>query len=613
MEKQNIKKQNESYKTILIVLSALFFFISIPFILAILLNREIYKLHFRKIVNNHRNEFFSLIMMFFIIPFVIFGLSLFYILVKPTPDLNGILNVFLFLFSIAGLFFFIFFIIFLIFSKIYYFNLTRKRIRIEEEYKNNLQNKKISKSFFYKENLFFNHIFCVDIQDETNKEITKPKQQIEGTYLNDDCVIPDFALTRHISIIGHTGSGKTTTIKHFIKRAISTNKKVVFVDGKADKGLIDELTQLCVDQNKKIKVYELDNPENNIKYNPFKDKTPNQIVSMLVESTGYSLALKEEKDSSHYKRIEKAILDFIVPLMINYEKEKRIDFKLLEKWTNYDFVQETINNEDNWYKIFPELNKNDESFKEKAKIKIKELKANLNKLDEKVWDSLYIRYSSLVRSIKNIRMSGFSLQKELDKNNLDASDVILFSIPTMNDPTNSCYIANLIVQDIKQNASFNEKNTDNEHPALLFFDEFGSYGSTTITELLLQGRSKKYALFLLYQGIAELEKMQKGFSENVLNNTNSLIVHSIKEVEGAEKIASVFGTIKTVIDTKQTGKNELGKIDLTGTGTVKVGDEFVFNPNILKNELSVGCCVVRTIDHHLKPKIYNEIQKVNLI
>ena len=51
---------------------------------------------------------------------------------------------------------------------------------------------------------------------------------------------------------------------------------------------------------------------------------------MIVESTGYSASISNEKDSAYYKRLEKALLEFVIPLARNFG-DGEIDIIKLKK------------------------------------------------------------------------------------------------------------------------------------------------------------------------------------------------------------------------------------------------------------------------------------------
>lgn len=649
--KQNqkeIKNDEVSFKGIIIIFCCLFFFITIPFALAVLYFRQAIKIYAVKNKTKILDLHFLMMILLELITFGILGVSIYFLVdyqsLAETIG-NKFLKIIALLFSISGVLFFGF-NWYLITTSSYFFKRYQKRqAKIEERKKKHLSERKVSNVFYEKESHIKKFIMGYDVWEKNTNIIEsfiKETINIDGTKLNNDCVIPDNVITKHVSIVGTTGFGKTTTAKHFIKRAIESNKRVVFVDGKADNGLKEELKDLAKNLDKKIIIYELNS--NETLYNPFKNKTSNEIVSMLVESSGYSKTLVDEKESAYYKRAEKAALDFIVPKLLNFlnhenQKINKFDFNWLKKWSNVNFITKTLENAEpkDLVRLFPERweqVKRIKEFKEtyknyqtekaylddsqniafiKAKFEgvINDFKGKLNSIEQKIWDTLKFKMESYNNSLSNIQWNGFGLS-DVFNGEFDA-DIVLFSIPTLSDPTNGSFLANIIIQDIKQCAKINQASNK---VTLLFFDEFGSYGSTTLTELLLQGRSYKYAIFLIYQGIAELQKIQPNFQDNVVNNTNTLIVHGLSDPTSCEYFASIFGTEKTAIDTFQTGKDENNLKNLTGTGSVRVGDEFIFNPNEIRN-LGIGKCIIRTLsdDENTKGErfIYKTIQKVDFI
>lgn len=613
MEEKHTNQKEESMFWVYVIFGLILFPITIPLITNVL----IYRINVKNYLFNKTNlKYYQFGWKTFypttlnLICFLIYGttllLSMLFLCGVFTTYFSKLGFAFAVLFAIAGIFLTIIGLIWLFILK-FLFSKRKQKLLDEKEFKKRmLEEEKITKEHFKKENKFFNWVFCLDLKDKQIYELEKinqikQKENIKGVFLNKECFIPEKALNKHTSIIGGTGSGKTTTAKHFIKSALENDWNFIFLDGKADNDLKNELNDLSLKFNKNLLIWGKDTNNESFKYNPFKNKTQAEIISIIMESFDYSkIVFGDNQGVAYYKIMEKSILDTVLPYALKINET--INFFVLEKWTNKSWILEIIQNKEYQKKLF-DIENNDILFE-----KINNLKEQLNKYDEKIWSSLNAKMKSLNENFSISKNKSSKSIKELLMDN--SSKHIYFSIPTMTDPINAVFLAKTILLDIKQSA---KENQNSKRKTLLFFDEFGSYASNVLTELLLQGRSYGYCVVLLYQGIAEIKKVSKEFCENILNNTTTKISHRVQEIEGAEIIASLFGTKKVLISTKQTGFSETQSDDLTGTGSVRVGDSFVFNPNIIKTKLKTGECIVLTEDLNGNVLIYEDIQKVDFI
>ncbi|MBO6072763.1 type IV secretory system conjugative DNA transfer family protein [bacterium] len=125
-------------------------------------------------------------------------------------------------------------------------------------------------------------------------------------------------LFTHCSLIGATGSGKTSYILAIIKNIIleNSNNNLVFIDGKNDLNLTKKLKDLAKQYNYDFYFFDNDNHHNNnFDYCYFENKTYMQIKEIILR-----LRTKELSNSSmgatYYFNQVNNYLFFIINLLM---------------------------------------------------------------------------------------------------------------------------------------------------------------------------------------------------------------------------------------------------------------------------------------------------------
>ena len=132
-----------------------------------------------------------------------------------------------------------------------YFLKNQEKIKKEQEKINDgeLTNDHSKEIYSLFERLIFINLYSKKIP---NKKINKPRPS-NGVVLNEKVLIPAKALQQPISVLGSSGYGKTTTLIHFLKFAFLNNYPVIFIDGKGDRKLINELADIAKVNRLKMK------------------------------------------------------------------------------------------------------------------------------------------------------------------------------------------------------------------------------------------------------------------------------------------------------------------------------------------------------------------------
>ncbi|OQA54233.1 MAG: TraM recognition site of TraD and TraG [Candidatus Omnitrophica bacterium ADurb.Bin277] len=110
-------------------------------------------------------------------------------------------------------------------------------------------------------------------------------------------------------------------------------------------------------------------------------------------------------------------------------------------------------------------------------------------------------------------------------------------------------------------------------------------------DFLNKSRASRIAIALFHQSLGDLYfRSAPNFQQQVIENTNIKIILRQDDPVAVEKFSKIAGTRRTLIPTYQTEERLTGK-GMTGTGSVREGQEFKIEPDLIR-ELKRGEAVV---------------------
>jgi len=572
---------NNDKKMMAIALSLVLFPIAIPFWIGWFLNRFIF-------IKISRTKKWRSILLSILIYLFITILPISFtdgnILVEPNHPLYRIINWIVFVFLQEIFLFQIFLLLFKNkFYKMYLLKLKKqKQYRAYKVDKKEVDNKVLNQEFYFLKLLSFNSYYekrkIKKIMKKQEKELLNFNDNI---YLNEEegVFLQKMALSQHIGIFGTTGSGKTNSIKLILKQLIINNYKIIFIDGKNDENLIDEMRELNEKAGTKIKVWTSYDKTSDFNYSILEDKTINESISALLELENYTsiMASTDASAVAYYKRNQKMALTLLLSIL---EKEEiKITIESIIQYLNITELKQLIS----------------KSKKIDAHEKIK-FKEQMIDIPEETFKNLKSKYFDLTSSIKTFEQSKniYSIRKFIDD---EETNMLHIALDTINDVVNGKSIGWALINDLKQNLRFNAKSGKQ---TLIILDEFGAFANENIIDLLNQSRSANFKFILGFQGLSELTKISNTFKDGIMQSLNTYIVHRMFDSkENMDDLVSRFGTKKDIEKSQQTDNSNLSNM-----GNVKVVEAFKIHPNTIK-ELKRGEAVIRTIKNN-EPFLYPE-------
>lgn len=378
------------------------------------------------------------------------------------------------------------------------------------------------------------------------------------------------ANSKHVFVVGTTGSGKTVALSNFIKTATENSYGLLLIDGKGDinnDSLLDIVKKLK--NERKLYIIDLNNPTCCDKYNPFKNTSVTVIKDMLISMSDWS--------EEHYKINAERYLQCVIDLL--FKANQKIDFKTIIRYMEVD----------NFLYLSKELVQKNIITKEQD-LKNKEI----SKTSGKVVENSIARFSTLLESDIAEIFSGDGIDCYTA---LQENAVIIFILNPLSYPIISQNFGKLIIIDSKKAVSKLYKLPTKKR-SFFIYDEINVYASKILLDLVNKSRSADVSCILSSQSLSDLvSAVDDSFKEQVIENCNNYIIMRQNSSVNAETLANVVGTRKTIDVTYQLGEN-----GATGKGSARRTYEFILHPDEIKN-FNTGEAFVVSKDMNYKCKV----------
>ena len=383
--------------------------------------------------------------------------------------------------------------------------------------------------------------------------------------------VAEVELVRHTLVLGATGAGKTVTLGVLAGEALHRHRAVVVVDLKGDTAFAARLADEAHAAGRPFCFWGI---EGGIVWNPLAAGGPSELKDKLIGL--------EEWSEPHYKRAAERYLQAV--------------FRVLDAAGEPATLSRVVEH--------MHAGRLRAALRTVPQPLADELDGYLDTLDSSAVSAingLANRLAVITESTAGSRFEpdlggvGLDLGAAIDRGAL-----VVFSLNSLRYGELAAQIGGLILQDLKTVAGqrLERHRTDRgELDALVVIDEFSALEGDHVLALLARARSARLAIVLATQELSDLERVDRGFSDQVLGNTAVKIIHRQDVPESAERLANVAGTTKAWRETFQTdyrlenAANLLLHDGLSGRGTRRQVDEFRVHPNELKN-LPTGHAIV---------------------
>ncbi|MGZ3749006.1 MAG: type IV secretory system conjugative DNA transfer family protein, partial [Pseudobdellovibrionaceae bacterium] len=361
--------------------------------------------------------------------------------------------------------------------------------------------------------------------------------------------LPDHIRTRHVHILGATGSGKTeSVILNFLKQDVSRGLGSIILDAKGDHSFLSELKNWV--PGNRLLVFDLTDPES-LGYNPLDSGSPLEAAQRLFSSMTWSEEYYKSKALSALQRI------FQIHFEINTQNPTLSEVaRVLETPDSFSAFVNTVD--------FPQA------------LAVKEFQ-DLSGLRDQV-RSLTMGHLGRILSPNS--------DSKINLADAENGAVIYFRLQSLMSPQIVSVLGKLIINHLNFLAgTAHRERTHAKQRKLVpvYVDEFASFACPEFADLISKARSAGFALHFSHQSVGDVVEVSPGFLNRITDNAATKIVLRINDPDSAEFFARCFGT-KDIQKTTQriTNAKDIDTAEVVGEGTTRDAHQFRASPDLLK-------------------------------
>ncbi len=361
--------------------------------------------------------------------------------------------------------------------------------------------------------------------------------------------LPDNIRSRHVHILGATGSGKTeSVVLNLLKQDVARGRGAIILDAKGDASFLRELNAWV--PRDRLRVFDL-GAENSLAYNPLAAGGALEGAQRLFASLQWSEEYYRSKAFSALQRL------FEIHRIKHETNPTLIDLSYhLESEANYSSALRS--------ETYPE-NLAAKDFEE------------LSGLRDQI-RGLTVGYLAQILSPEK--------EPQIEIENAWKGEVIYFRLQSLLSQQLVSTVGKLIINHLCLIAGSAHRQPDaSQQTGFLptYLDEFATFACPEFADLISKARSAGLALHFSHQSIGDLIEVSPGFLSRINDNSATKIVLRINDPDSAEMLARTFGTsIYQKITQRVTKAEDIDTAELVGEGSQREAHQFRAAPDLLK-------------------------------
>jgi hypothetical protein len=373
-------------------------------------------------------------------------------------------------------------------------------------------------------------------------------------------------LGAHGLILGASGSGKSTTLLSITGQQIAAGRPAVIIDLKGSRELERDLAAVSAAARRRLRVWTLDGLEH---WNPLAHGNATELKDKLISTERFS--------EPHYQRAAERYVQVALQVLEELDPEREPSLSTLIDLLEPRRLQ-------NAARRLPAA----------RGAHIQEYVRALGPDQVSAVRGLASRLAVISES-----HTGRFLEPSDGAIDLHAAlgggDVVLFSLNASSYGRLAAQLGALAVQDLVSAAGARERSGRDMPSATVAIDEFSGLGADHVMALIARGRSAGISVLLATQELADLDRVSRGFRQQVIGSTAVKIAHRQDVSESAWEVARMSGTEKTWEHSwSQTeGGTLLGGPGATSRVNSRLVDRHHVDPSVVQS-LRTGEAVVIT-------------------
>lgn len=361
--------------------------------------------------------------------------------------------------------------------------------------------------------------------------------------------LPDSVRTKHVHVIGATGSGKTeSVILNFIRQDVERGLGGIILDAKGDFSFLQAL-QTWVPKER-LKVFDLSDGMS-LSYDPLEAGSPLEAAQRLFSSLNWS--------EEYYKSKANAVLQQLFEVH-HQTHERNPTLADLNEYLRDPEIYASVTTSEGYPKRVAEKEFGD-----------------LSGLRDQI------------RTLCSAHLSKTLSPKDGSQMKLEdaaAGTVIYFRLQSLLSPQLVSIVGKLLINHLNYLAGTAHRGDGTAKGRKLiptYLDEFASFACPEFRDLISKARSANLALHFSHQSVGDLMAVNEGFLNSITDNASTKIVFRINDPDTAEFFARSYGTeLYQKMTQRVTNTEDEDSAEVVGEGSQREAHRFRSPPDLFK-------------------------------
>jgi intracellular multiplication protein IcmO len=352
-------------------------------------------------------------------------------------------------------------------------------------------------------------------------------------------VLPLDAWTRHVSIAGMTGVGKTVLANWLMFQQVMRGGGLLFIDGKIDADNVAFMRAMCAAAGREHDLLILNpgDPENSNSYNPFLNGSPDEVAARMLALIPSS---ESNPGTDYYRSAAAQSMTILIGALqatgkaynaLDIATMLQSDKVMMKVRDMMDDDADATKQFDQWYQRFALYGK-DGSYQG---VDMKKLNDTLGGITGKIFQFGVGDFGKICNAYApDIVFEDVILQNK----------ILYLALPTLGKKEAAGQFGKLAIGDLRSATARIQQMPKPMRPNpsfLAFLDEAGSYLTQAASTLAEQARSAGVTLAPAVQTKANYDQIDKGFTDQMAGNSLTRIYFKTNEPNTQRWIEEMCG------------------------------------------------------------------------
>ena len=369
--------------------------------------------------------------------------------------------------------------------------------------------------------------------------------------------LSDSDASKHVLVLGTTGSGKTVSVLNMVESAINRRRPVIYVDGKGDYGLARKVVTYARRQGRPAYLFAMNGAS--CVYNPLASGGYSAKKDRIVELREWS--------EDHYRKLAEGYMQTVFKVLdacgIETDLATVADYMSMARLR--DLIEDRGNTLADRDRLLAAIKKREPAEEHVASLK------------EEVWTLAESEIGYLFDTAVCDPTNVLALLPAIEQR-----AVVYFCLPALEFPALARLVGKLVINDLKSAAAAQLAKAEPDRiPFTTVFDEFSVFAGEQVLNLINQGRSAGVRGVLATQSVADIGRAVTNgpdhFIRQVFGSCNSYLIQRLHAAEDVTAMVELIGTEDQVEHTAQ-----VDLLGSTGMGSARRTKAFTVHPDVIK-------------------------------